>query len=132
LDRRTLPESAQLDAISTRGFIVTNNGVLIGGFTVSGTASKPVLVRAIGPSLSAYFPNPLTDPTLSVYNASGQLLAVNNDWATAPNANQIPTGLRPADSKESAILLTLAPGDYTAIVAGNNGSQGIGLVQVYD
>jgi hypothetical protein len=124
--------ASQLDAISTRGFIATNNGVLIGGFTVSGTASKPVLVRAIGPSLSAYFPNPLTDPTLSVYNASGQLLAVNNDWATAPNANQIPTGLRPADSKESAILLSLAPGDYTAIVAGNNGSQGIGLVQVYD
>jgi hypothetical protein len=124
--------ASQLDAIATRGFITNSTGALIGGFSVGGTTPKPVLVRAIGPSLSAYFNNPLTDPTLGLYNANGQQIATNNDWATAPNANQIPTSLRPTDAKESAILVTLAPGDYTAIVAGNNGSQGIGLVQVYD
>jgi phage gp45-like len=124
--------ASQLDAIATRGFITNSTGALIGGFSVGGTTSKSVLVRAIGPSLSAYFNNPLTDPALGLYNANGQQIATNNDWATAPNANQIPTSLRPTDLKESAILVTLAPGDYTAIVSGNNGSQGIGLVQVYD
>jgi hypothetical protein len=124
--------ASQLDAIATRGYITNSTGALIGGFSVGGTVAKPVLVRAIGPSLSAYFNNPLTDPTILLFNANGQQIATNNDWATAPNANQIPTSLRPADLKESAILVTLAPGDYTAVVAGNNGSQGIGLVQVYD
>jgi hypothetical protein len=124
--------ASQLDAIATRGFITNSTGALIGGFSVGGTTSKSVLVRAIGPSLSAYFNNPLTDPALGLYNANGQQIATNNDWATAPNVNQIPTSLRPTDLKESAILVTLAPGDYTAIVSGNNGSQGIGLVQVYD
>ena len=124
--------ASQLDAIATRGFITNNTGALIGGFSVGGTTPKPILVRAIGPSLSAYFNNPLTDPNLGLFNANGQQIATNNDWATAPNANQIPTSLRPINAKESAILMTLAPGDYTAIVSGTNGSQGIGLVQVYD
>jgi hypothetical protein len=90
-------------------------------------------VRAIGPSLSLLVPSALLDPSLQLFDSSGQLIASNNDWMT--NANQqdiINSGLAPTDPRESAILISLSPGAYTAVVTGVDGLQNIALVEVYD
>ena len=123
--------SATLVNISTRMRVLTGDNVLIGGFVVSGTTPKQVLVRAIGPTLANFgVPNPLQDPVLDLHNANTSI-ALNDDWQTDPNSGQIPTNFRPGDSRESAILITLQPGSYTAIVSGKNGTSGVGLVEVY-
>jgi hypothetical protein len=123
--------SASLVNISTRGLVQTGDNVLIGGFVVSGTTAKQVLVRAIGPTLANFgVPNPLQDPVLDLHNANTSI-ALNDDWQTDRNSGQIPTSLRPGDSRESAILITLQPASYTAIVSGKNGTSGVGLVEVY-
>jgi hypothetical protein len=123
--------SASLVNISTRMLVLTGDNVLIGGFVVSGTTPKQVLVRAIGPTLANFgVPNPLQDPVLDLHNANTSI-ALNDDWQTDPNSGQIPTNLSPGDSRESAILITLQPGSYTAIVSGKNGTSGVGLVEVY-
>jgi hypothetical protein len=75
--------------------------------------------------------NALQDPTLQLHSGN-TVLASNNDWQSAPNSGQIPINLRPPDPRESAILITLAPGAYTAVEAGNNSTTGVGLVEVYD
>src|SRR5205823_12221601 len=124
--------SIHLANISTRALVQTGNHVLIGGFVISGTGSKHVLVRAIGPSLAAAMvPNPLQDPVLSLHNTTTQI-ASNDNWQTAANASQIPAALRPTDPRESAILATLQPGAYTGIVSGKGGTSGVALVEVYD
>lgn len=118
--------------ISTRVAVQTGDNVLIGGFIITGTDPKNVVIRGIGPSLSNFgIANPLQDPTLELHN-SNSVIASNDDWQTAANASQIPASLQPADSRESAILITLQPGSYTAIVSGKNGTTGVGLVEVYD
>jgi len=123
--------SASLVNISTRGLVQTGDNVLIGGFVVSGTTAKQVLVRAIGPTLANFgVPDPLQDPVLDLHNANTSI-ALNDDWQMDPNSGKIPTNLRPGDSRESAILTTLQPGSYTAIVSGKNGTSGVGLVEVY-
>jgi hypothetical protein len=112
--------------------VQTGDNVLIGGFIITGTDPKNVVIRGIGPSLSNFgIANPLQDPTLELHN-SNSVIASNDDWQTAANASQIPTSLQPTDSRESAILITLQPGSYTAIVSGKNGTTGVGLVEVYD
>jgi hypothetical protein len=120
--------------ISTRGPVISDSQVLIGGFIVGGGQSKQLVVRAIGPSLSsAGVSGALSNPTVELRNASGALLASNDDWASGPNAAQIQAeGLAPTNSAESALQATLAPGSYTAIVRGANGASGIGLVEIYD
>lgn len=120
--------------ISTRGEVLGGDNVLIGGFIVGGTADKTIIARAIGPSLGAAgVANPLPDPSLELHNSDGALLQSNNDWQAGPDAQTIAAdGLAPADPKESALLATLAPGAYTAIVSGTNGATGIGLVEIYD
>ena len=120
--------------ISTRGPVMTGEQVLIGGFIVGGSQTKEVVVRAIGPSLAAVgVSGSLSDPTVELRNASGDLLDSNNNWATHPKAAQIQSeGLAPAQAAESALQITLSPGSYTAIVRGVNGATGIGLVEVYD
>ena len=126
------PPTAQLTNISTRAFVKTGDGVTIAGFIVTGTDSKGVVVRGIGPSLSKFnVPGVLADPTLELHNANGALIASNDDWQTAANSDQILVNLRPGDPRESAILITLQPGNYTAIMAGKNATTGIGLVEVF-
>lgn len=121
-----------LGNISTRALVQTGDNVLIGGFIINGSAPKQVLVRAIGPSLAAQsVPSPLMDPVLSLHDGTGQI-ASNDDWQSDPNANSIPTQLRPTDTRESAILITLQPGSYTAIISGKNGTTGVALAEIYD
>jgi Matrixin len=120
--------------ISTRGQVQTGDQVLIGGFIVGGTQPKTVVVRALGPSLTAAgITHPLSDPTVELHDASGTTLDSNDDWGTGPNAAQIQSeGLAPTQSAESALQATLNPGSYTAIVRGASGATGVGLVEIYD
>ena len=119
--------------ISSRLDVLTGDNALIGGFIVSGTQDKKVVVRALGPSLN--LPNKLTDPTLELRDSSGKLVQVSDNWSTSPNRQAIQdTGLAPANDSESAIIATLpANGNaYTAIVRGIDNSTGIGVVEIYD
>jgi uncharacterized protein (DUF2141 family) len=120
--------------ISTRGPVMTGDQILIGGFIIGGNQTKDVVVRALGPSLAAAgISGPLSDPTVELRDASGALLASNDDWQSGPNAAQIQSeGLAPTNPAESALQATLSPGSYTAIVRGANGATGVGLVEVYD
>lgn len=112
----------------------TDDFVLIGGFIIQGNGAKTVMVRGIGPSLAqAGITNFLQDPVLELYNSSGHRLATNDNWpASADEAGIFNSGLAPRDSRESAILTTLAPGTYTAILRGKNRGTGVGSVEVYD
>lgn len=120
--------------ISTRGSVMSGDRVLIGGFIVGGSQAKDVVVRAIGPSLSAAgVAGALSDPTVELRNASGGLIDSNNNWGDHPAAAQIQSeGLAPTNPAESALRAALNPGSYTAIVRGANGTSGVGLVEVYD
>ena len=121
--------------ISTRARVETGDNVLIGGFIVTGSAAKTVIVRAIGPTLSQHgVSDVLADPTLELHTANGALLRSNDNWRDDPSqASQIiASGLAPSSNLESAIIATLQPGKYTAIVRGKNSRQGIALAEVYD
>jgi YVTN family beta-propeller protein len=120
-----------LVAISTRGFVQTGDNVMIGGFVISGNTPQTVVVRARGPSLAANgVPNPLQDPSLTLVGSG--ISITNDNWGSAPNAAQIQaSGFAPADARESAILVTLQPGAYTAIVSGAGGATGVGIVEVF-
>jgi hypothetical protein len=107
------------------------DNVMIGGF-IAGNQATPVIVRAIGPSLTQLgIANALADPTLELHDSSGALIAFNNDWRDNAETAIAATGIPPSDNKESAILMTLAPGNYTAIVRGLNNTTGVALVEVY-
>lgn len=128
--------------ISTRSFVQTGADVMIGGFIVEGSGPKTVIMRAIGPELTQHgVPNPLADPTLELHNAAGALIASNNNWMTTViggiiTSDQVhdimASGRAPTDPSESAIIATLPPGNYTAIVRGVNNTTGVALVEVYD
>ena len=116
---------------------------MIGGFIVSGDAPKTVIVRALGPELLEFDDNltVLADPTLELHNRTGALIAFNDDWQDTViggiiTADQVPaildSGLAPTDDFESAIIATLPPGRYTAIVRGFDDTVGAALVEVYD
>ncbi len=122
----------RLANISTRGFVGTGEQVLIGGF-ITKNGGERVVVRAIGPSLAPLgVANPLPNPRLQLLK-SNQIIASNDDWNTGANATDIiQLGLAPGDSREAAILVTLEPGAYTVIVSSEDGSQGIGLVEIYE
>ncbi len=106
----------------------------IGGFILSGNSPRRLIIRGSGPSLAASrVPNPLLDPTLSLYNGTtNAVIAVNDDWQNTANADQIPAGFQPSDPRESVIIATLQPGPYTVIEAGSGDTTGVGLVEVYD
>jgi len=125
--------NAHLSNISTRGFVQTGANVMIGGFIVSGAnGSVNLIVRALGPSLAQFgVPNPLPDPRLGLYDANGTLIMSNDNWKDSQQVAIQNSGFRPPNDLDSAILVTLPTGNYTAIVTGKNGGTGVGLVEVY-
>ena len=127
---------SQLANLSTRGFVQAGDNVMIGGFILGGNSSNTqVAVRGIGPSLALIGLNPvLADPTLELRDSNGALLISNNDWQDDPDqAAQLSAhGLAPQDPNESGIFASLPPGAFTAILAGNSGGTGIGLVEIYN
>jgi hypothetical protein len=136
------PETdSTLGNISTRSFVQTGDNVMIGGFIVQGTQPKQVIVRAIGPELTQHgVPDALADPTLELHDETGALIASNDSWLQTIiggiiTMNQVReirnSGHAPTDSRESAIIANLPPGNYTAIVRGVNDTTGVGLVEVY-
>ena len=122
-----------LKNISTRGIVQTGNGVLIGGFILQGNASKEVLIRGLGPSLSAFgVVNVLNDPLIELHDSTGALIGSNDNWRTDFNHSAIPIELQPLNRSESALDRTLSPGSYTVIMKGAHGQTGVGLVELYD
>ncbi len=124
---------AKLANLSTRGNVGLGDDVLIGGFIVGSTVPTRVVLRAIAPSLfdqgiSGY----LLDPVIELHGENGDLISQNDNWRTTQEDDILATGLAPSDDRESAIIATLSPGLYTAIVRGQNNTTGIGLVEVYN
>ena len=133
------PAPAQLLNVSTRLQVQSGDNVLIGGFIVTGADPKRVLLRAIGPSLVNYgLSGVLADPLLELHASDGSLLMTNDNWkirdsdGTSQQADIEATGIAPTSDQESAIVTTLDPDSYTAIVRGKNDTSGIGLVEGYD
>ncbi|MFN2623250.1 MAG: Calx-beta domain-containing protein [Chthoniobacterales bacterium] len=126
--------STKLFNISTRGPVQMGNDVMIAGFIVQGGPDKSLVLRGIGPSLTQFgVPSAIADPTLTLVDANGTQLASNDDYTSNSGADQqtlANNGLTPGDSRESAIVATIAPGAYTAILRGK--SNGVGLIEVYD
>jgi hypothetical protein len=126
---------AELANISTRGFVLAGNDVMIGGFILGGASNTQVVVRGIGPSLAQFGLSPvLADPTLELRDGNGALLISNDNWLDdSVSASQlIALGLAPQDTAESGIYASLPAGAFTAILAGKNGGTGIGLIEIYN
>jgi len=133
--------NSRLANISTRGFVDTDDNAMIAGL-IAGQgetgARAQVLVRALGPSLSAPESRPLQDPTLALHNANGATLATNDNWKIndltqhSQEALVRSSTIAPSNDLEAAIVATLPPGPSTAIVRGKNNSTGVGLVEVYN
>ena len=120
--------------ISTRLAIGTDQNVLIGGFIVTGSAPKKLIIRAIAPSLNIAgtpVPGTLQDSTLALFEGE-TFLGENDDWRSAQEQDILQTGVPPPDDRESALVAILNPGAYTAVVGGKDGTTGIGLIEVYD
>lgn len=126
------PTTSTLGNISTRLRVETGDNVLIGGFIVTGTQPKKVIVRAMGPSLP--IADRLSNPTLELRDGSGGLIAANDNWRSLQEAEIIATTIPPSNDLESAIVATLPANNasYTAIVRGVNNGTGIGVVEAYD
>ena len=120
---------SRLSNISTRGFVQTEDEVLIGGLIVAGDVPKRMMIRAIGPSLP--LDGRLDDPTVELIDADGSRIAFNDDWRQAQEAEIIATTIAPTSNLESAVVTTLPPSNYTAVVRGFDNSTGVGLVEVY-
>lgn len=120
---------AQLANISTRGLVQTGDGVMIGGFIIGGDYPAKVLLRAIGPSLP--LKGTLKDPVLELVDADGNIIS-NDNWRSTQEAEIAGTGVPPTNEKEAAIVATLVPGNYTAIVRGRDGTTGVALVEGYN
>ncbi len=126
-----VPSPAQLLNISTRLKVQANDNVSIGGFIITGNAPKKVIVRGIGPSLTGLSPL-LADPVLELHGPDGSLITSNDNWKETQQTEIENSALAPTDAMESAIVATLTPANYTAILRGKNGTTGIGLVEMYD
>ena len=125
------PAASQLLNIATRLKVLNGDNVLIGGFIITGTDPKKVLILGIGPSLAQFFSGSLSDPTLELYQGN-TLLQMNDNWKSDQQAEVEATGIPPSNDLESAIVRTLDPGSYTAILRGKGDATGIGVVQAYD
>ncbi len=118
--------------ISTRGFVETGDNAMIGGLIVTGGNGR-VLLRAIGPSLQSFgVTSAVQDPTLELFDGNGTAMQSNDNWQEASNANDIPSGFAPSDTREAAIMASLTPGSYTAVVRGKNNTTGVALVEAYN
>jgi hypothetical protein len=125
--------SSVLANISTRGFVETDDNVMIGGFiTGNNSASTRILIRAIAPSLKDKVPNAMDDPFLELHDRNGATIATNDNWKDNQRTEIEQTGIPPTNDLESAIVRTLPPDNYTAIVRGKNNTTGIALVEVYN
>jgi len=125
--------NAKLANLSTRGFVQTGDNILIAGFiTGNRNANINVLVRAMGPSLAGVMPSALADPTLEMRNSNGALIGMNNDWQDSQKTEIENTGIPPGNAKESAIVASLPPDAYTAIIRGVNNGVGNAVVEVYN
>jgi hypothetical protein len=121
---------SKLANISTRGLVQNGDNVMIAGVIVLGDVPANTIIRALGPSLAVT--GPLADPTLELHDSSGAIVASNDNWKKAQQADIEATGLAPNDDRESTILMTLTPDSYTAIVRGKNDTTGVALVEVYN
>jgi hypothetical protein len=130
----------RLGNLSTRALTGTGSNVLITGFVIRGEGSKQMLIRAAGPALSGFgVPGVLTQPTLSLYNGAGDVVASNTGWSSAPNVAAIRSAAASVGafafgegSSDSALVVTLSPGSYTAITSGVGGNTGTTLIENYD
>ena len=121
--------------LSTRGVVLTGEQRMIAGFVIGGTVPKTIVVNVAGPSLVTFAIDPqLTNPALTLVRQSdGAILRTNDDWQSAPNASEIEaSGFAPNHPLEPAVMMTLAPGAYTAIVEGSAGETGAALVGVFE
>jgi hypothetical protein len=126
-------KAAELGNLSVRADVRNDDNVLIDGLIIRGGTPKRVLLRAIGPSLhNSGISGELQDPILELHDGNGTLMTTNDNWKEASNASDIQaTGLAPTDDRESAILMTLTSGNYTAVVSGLNRTTGIALAEAY-
>ena len=130
---REMGADSVLANISSRGFVETGDNVMIGGFIAGNqSGNTKVLLRAIAPSLKSQLPNALDDPVLELHDSNGATLATNDNWKDDQRTEIEATGIPPSHDLESAIVRTLAPDAYTAIVRGNNNTVGVGLVEIYN
>jgi hypothetical protein len=132
---RVAPPTLKTLNISTRARVLTNERVVIAGFIITGAEPKKIIIRGIGPSLSSVN-GTLADPTLTLHQGS-QVLAANDNWKTKPDGSSQQaeiedTTIPPINDLESALVITLNPGNYTAILSGKSGGNGLGVVEVYD
>ena len=124
---------SKLANISTRGKVETGDDMMIGGFVIGGDQPTKVIVRAIGPSLTAQgVADALPDPVLQLFNGNGAMIFENDDWRSAQQDQISASGLAPGNDHESAIIATLQPGSYTAVVRGKNDTVGVALVEIYN
>jgi hypothetical protein len=129
--QRTQP-AAQMLNMSARAGVLTGDKATIAGFIIVGTEAKTVLIRGVGPSLTAGgVPGALQDPTLELHDTNS-VIATNDNWRDTQGAAISQTGVAPTDARESAILITLQPAAYTAVMRGANATSGVGLVEMYD
>jgi glucose/arabinose dehydrogenase len=124
---------AQALNISGRARVEAGQGVVISGFVVTGTTPKRVGVRALGPSLANFgVASPLADPIIRLNRGDGSLVMVNDNWKNTQQVEITAAGLAPPHDKEAALIATLPPGNYTAVVGGKDGGTGVTLAEVYD
>ena len=122
------PPAVHLANISTRLAVGTGDNVLIAGFIVTGSQPKRILLRALGPALPVL--ENLPDPTLELHEASGAVV-VNDNWRDTQQ-DELKAAISPTNDYESAIVKSVTPGNYTAVLAGKGGTTGVGVVEVYD
>ena len=114
-------------------FVQTGDKIGIGGFIISGSAPKRVILRAIGPSLSHFgIPDLLADPVLELHGPGAFVTVINDNWRDTQEVEIQATGIAPTNDFESAIVATLSPGAYTGIVRGKNNTTGVALIEIYD
>ena len=113
-------------------FVQTGDRVGIGGLIITGTAPKRVIVRVVHCQVCIPEIHPLLDPVLELHGPNGFATIINNNWRDTQEAEIIATGLAPENQTDPAIVVTLAPGNYTAIARGNPNITGVAVIEVYD
>ena len=113
--------------------VETGDRALIAGTIITGSAAKKIIIRAIGPSLSSSgISDALADPVLELYGADGTLITSNDNWKDTQQAEIEASGVKPVNDKEAAIVATLMPGNYTAVLRGKDNTTGVAVAELYD